>query len=80
MFQKTVTNRAAYFVATVFGHRYLQTWSNLRLDDTGVKLGGVFQPFSWFKQSVQWRASWRELQPLSTLHQKNAYLKNAKGI
>ena len=30
----------------------------------GIKIGGVFEPFSWLKQSVQWRASWRQLQPL----------------
>ena len=62
--QNTATNRAAYFVATIFNHRYNHSWSSLRLDDMGFKIGGVFEPFSWLKQIVQWRASWRQLQPL----------------
>ena len=62
--QNAATNRAAYFVATIFNHRYNHSWSSLRLDDIGFKIGGVFEPFSWLKQSVQWRASWRQLQPL----------------
>ena len=71
-FQKTAANRAAYFIASVFNHTHRQTWSSLQFGDMGFKFSGIFQPFSWLKQTVQWRASWRQLQPL-TSNDKNSF-------
>ena len=59
---KEDTNKTASFVASVFNRRNPYAWSNLQVGETGALFGAILSPFSWLKQMVHWRFSWRTVE------------------